>query len=376
MMPGCSQPQKPQVRLPNVLGRRRNRALRLRLVIGALVPGDPAVRVVPDSADGSTLVPDISGRFQEDPVSKSFGHFLKDPGRLPRNSLGGGLGEAPVRTVMQRNPKCGQMLSLYACQGFPTKWPEIWISPFGASPIEPWTVSGSQPKAKCADLYWWDLSTTWSEHLAGHTGLVKSQDVGGPIVLPAAHPQRPCCVKNSARRNPPRSYPFGGQCGWRWNLFTMSGDSMIPPPPIPLPPPRVGACPPPPSVLKWLAGGGQQPPIDKKDAERKPAYHQEHTKCFFHLSRHRRPAVMSHSNTCHVHDSGHQGEEKRRPEIQGEDVEPKARHQGPSPGFKAKTSRTGALTIDIHGRREFLQLAQWSPLKHSPSDLSELPSTF
>lgn len=37
-------------------------------VIRALVPRDPAVRVVPDSVDGSTLVPDISARFPEDPV--------------------------------------------------------------------------------------------------------------------------------------------------------------------------------------------------------------------------------------------------------------------------------------------------------------------
>ncbi|KAK1346743.1 hypothetical protein QTO34_000603 [Cnephaeus nilssonii] len=33
------------------------------------------------------------------PVANSFSHFLKAPGRLLRNSLGGGLSEAPVRPV-------------------------------------------------------------------------------------------------------------------------------------------------------------------------------------------------------------------------------------------------------------------------------------
>ncbi|XP_070250623.1 phosphofurin acidic cluster sorting protein 2-like [Myotis yumanensis] len=42
-----------------------------KAVMGALFPGDPAGSVVPDSVDGSTLVPNISGRFQEDLISSA-----------------------------------------------------------------------------------------------------------------------------------------------------------------------------------------------------------------------------------------------------------------------------------------------------------------
>ncbi|KAK1336064.1 hypothetical protein QTO34_003864 [Cnephaeus nilssonii] len=51
------------------------------------------------------------------PLSNSFGHFLKAPGRLPQNLLGGGLGEAPVRPVRGGGLVRGRCGGTWVCSG-------------------------------------------------------------------------------------------------------------------------------------------------------------------------------------------------------------------------------------------------------------------
>ncbi|KAK1327360.1 LOW QUALITY PROTEIN: hypothetical protein QTO34_017013 [Cnephaeus nilssonii] len=64
-------------------------------------------------------------------------------------------GAIHMAEVMQRNPKCGQMLSLYSSvKESSTKVAEIWISSLCSQPIEPEDgVRQASPKAKCAGNY-------------------------------------------------------------------------------------------------------------------------------------------------------------------------------------------------------------------------------
>ncbi|KAK1346873.1 hypothetical protein QTO34_000733 [Cnephaeus nilssonii] len=60
------------------------------------------------------LIPIPVGQF---PLSNSFGHPLKAPGRPPWNSPGSGLGEAPVRPVHSGGPVQGRCSGTRACSG-------------------------------------------------------------------------------------------------------------------------------------------------------------------------------------------------------------------------------------------------------------------
>ncbi|XP_054565688.1 phosphofurin acidic cluster sorting protein 2-like [Eptesicus fuscus] len=102
--------------------------------------------------------------------SLQYSHFLKGEGNklqvmLEQRKLYKNRAALEYRTlatgtihmaeVMQRNPKCGQMLSLYSTvKESSTKVAEIWISSLCCQPIEPEDgVRQASPKAKCAGNY-------------------------------------------------------------------------------------------------------------------------------------------------------------------------------------------------------------------------------
>ncbi|KAK1333716.1 hypothetical protein QTO34_006103 [Cnephaeus nilssonii] len=72
------------------------------------------------------LIPIPVGQF---PLSNSFGHFLRVPGQPPQNSLGGGLGEAPVCPVRGGGLVRGGCVGPWVCSGGRSPSVRTWPLP-------------------------------------------------------------------------------------------------------------------------------------------------------------------------------------------------------------------------------------------------------